>query len=722
MNPSTMIRRFLTGQRSKPPKRRVPGSQKKKTRLVKPKETLHLVLFPLLFLYCELFLRIFNGTGIFQHLIYPILFGISLGVFLNIPTTLFPRRINRIITIVLMAIIEILYIAECLIYNSYGVYMTIGSIMQGAGGVMTGFAANLIGAILGGLIAIIFFLLPLVLYILFGAGMLKAYQYKPLLSGVMLVIGLVFFGLGSLLASHGETSAKYTSQYEFSTATSTFGLPTGLRLSMTRSDDADVEFIDLEEDEPADDGAGESVPSTESLAVSGTETASATADALTSYGVNVMELDFDKVLSENSESETIENLVKYVQSQTPSNQNKYTGLFKGKNLILITAEAFSDAVISEELTPTLYRLQHNGIYFSDFYQPSWGGSTITGEYSITIGLSPHNGVETLMETKDTNLYFTMGNQLQRLGYYNCAFHNGDYNYYDRQLTHYNLGYGTWLATGNGLEDISGRYPSDSKMFETTLETYIDKQPFSIYYMTMSGHASYTSDKSHVKNYLDIVKSKVSGNYKDTTLYYLCYQYDLEVAMTTLVEKLEEAGIADNTVIALCADHYPYGLAKSAAWGNSEDYVADLYGVKEINYAWERDHNAAIIWSGCLENENKDMACEISTPVSSLDLLPTLSNLFGLEYDSRMLVGRDVFSDADPLVYWGTGSWVTEKGKYDADSGKFFANDGATIDDESAYVKSVNKIVTNKIYFSKKVRYNDFYGLFFGKDTDTSSNE
>ncbi len=114
----------------------------------------------------------------------------------------------------------------------------------------------------------------------------------------------------------------------------------------------------------------------------------------------------------------------YVNSVAPSEKNEYTGLFKGKNLILICAEAFSDQVISKELTPTLYRLTHKGIYFSDFLSASWGGSTSTGEYSFLTGLIPIDGVETIQETRDKLNYYTMGTQLMKEGYHSCAYHNG----------------------------------------------------------------------------------------------------------------------------------------------------------------------------------------------------------------------------------------------------------------------------------------------------------
>lgn len=132
-----------------------------------------------------------------------------------------------------------------------------------------------------------------------------------------------------------------------------------------------------------------------------------------------------------------------------------------------------------------------------------------------------------------------------------------------------------------------------------------------------------------------------------------------------------------------------------------------------DYDWERDKNAWILWSGCLENENKNMACEISEPTYSLDILPTLSNLFGLEYDSRLLVGRDVFSETSPLVLWTNHSWVTDKGKYDSDTGTFYPNPGVTV--EETYVEQIKTEVANKLSFSGKILDHDYYEVLLGNN-------
>ncbi len=111
----------------------------------------------------------------------------------------------------------------------------------------------------------------------------------------------------------------------------------------------------------------------------------------------------------------------------------------------------------------------------------------------------------------------------------------------------------------------------------------------------------------------------------------------------------------------------------------------------------RDSNALIIWNGCLEDKN----LKVETPVYSLDILPTLSNLFGLNYDSRLLVGRDVFSDTEPLVLWPEYSWKTDKGTYDSGSRTFTPAEGVEVDD--SYVDRIKAIVSNKISYSREVQ-------------------
>lgn len=130
-------------------------------------------------------------------------------------------------------------------------------------------------------------------------------------------------------------------------------------------------------------------------------------------------------------------------------------------------------------------------------------------------------------------------------------------------------------------------------------------------------------------------------------------------------------------------------------------MAELYGYDPKNHI-ERDHNALIMWSGCLEGKN----LVVDTPTYSLDILPTISNLFGVEFDSRLLVGRDVFSDAEPIVLWYDYTWKTDKGSYNSETRKFTPADGVSVD--SDYVERIKNIVYNKIYYSREVQNTDYF--------------
>lgn len=656
-----------------------------------------LFVLPLFFVYCEILLRAFGKVSFFHNLFYPIVFALSFGFFVSAVLMLFKPKVNVAITKFFMIAAAVLSVTEIFVKQTFKAYMTPSAMLAKSKAVANNYLGDALTVILSGFFILILYALPIVLYYLFEKKYIKAHQYKWQVSVVFFVICFFLLGVGTLSAATGSAKAQYNKQYTFASAVENFGLGAALRLDMAYSGRSGKLVIEEEE------------TTSEETTTTGNQTEEAK-----DYGYNQMDIDFAALAASESDS-TIKELDEYVNSLTASKKNKYTGLFKGKNLIMICAEAYCPAFVSEELTPTLYRMIHNGFYFSDFYQPTWGGSTSTGEYSMLTGLIPTDGLDSMQQTIGHNMYFTMGNQLQRLGYFSEAYHPGDYDFYDRYLTHENLGYSKFLAYGNGLEDITGEWTGDQICFDLTMDTYTSKQPFSIYYMSISGHCTYDADNYKVGEYLDRVNSVVGSNFMDVTKYYICYQMQFEEALKTMIEKLEKAGIADDTVICITGDHYPYGLDYDT-FGNTQDYVADLLGGDHSTH-WTNDVNSLIIWSGSLENELKDYQTEISTPCYSLDIVPTLSNLFGVEYDSRLLVGRDALSDTDPLVLWPDYSWKTDKGTYDATSGVFTANADNPPEDEAAYIEKINTKVSNKFSFSSNVLHSDYYRALFGDDTD-----
>ena len=408
---------------------------------------------------------------------------------------------------------------------------------------------------------------------------------------------------------------------------------------------------------------------------------------------NVMEIDFSELIA-NESNQVIKDMHKYFESVQPTAKNKYTGKYKDYNLILITAESFSPYAIHKEATPTLYKMVHEGYQFTNFYTPIWEVSTSDGEYVAVTGLIPTSGIWSFQESGKNHLPFVLGNQLQKLDYKTLAYHNHTYTYYGRHISHPNLGY-VYKGLGNGL-DVKESWPeSDLEMIEKTVPEYMGNQPFHTYYMTVSGHMQY----SFTGNYIAWKNKKYVEDlpYSEQAKAYLATQIELDRALEHLLSQLENAGIADQTLIAISADHYPYGL---------EDQTIDELTGHAVEGNFELYKSPFILYA-------KGMDPEIITkPASSLDILPTLSNLMGVEYDSRLLMGQDIFSNSEPLVSFLNKSFITEKGRYNSITKEFITNAGEEVDE--AYIEYISSVVQAKFYYSAKILETDYYRKVFGE--------
>jgi len=655
-----------------------------------------IIIYSIAVLFLETVFQAATTETVFTGVFYKILFSFAYGTVGYLLCSLFKnRKINEILTHVWLGLTTVLYIVQYLIYKQFKQFYDINTMTGGAGDALTSYFGELMHLIFiqGGLFVMLLMAVPFVANLLWGKkvfafnGINGRNRIMSAATGAMVhVLALL------LVLVHPVNGPVYNSQYNFQSAVSTFGLVTGLRLDVQHGivpADPDFESTDF----PV-------IP--EVTDPDSTEPSGETEPPVIEYGYNAIDLDS---LMEKSANSKIKKLNDYVKTLTASKQNEYTGLFKGKNLIFISAEAFAAELIDPELTPTLYRLATKGIQFTDYYQPASAGTT-GGEYQNVFGMLPTSGGKSFKNTADNYNYYTVGKSVGE-GYYGKAFHNNSYTYYDRNKTHTKIGYSDgFMGYGNGMEEyVKKAWPqSDYEMFSGTLETYIDRQPFSVYYMTVSGHSNYgKSGNSMTKRHWDRVQHLP---YSDQVKGYFACNLDLEDALAHLVKRLEEEGIADDTVIVLSTDHFPYGLDSDAALGNMP-YLSELYGYNVTDY-FQRDHNRLILWCGCLEEMEPII---VDTPTYSLDILPTLYNLFGTEFDSRLMVGRDVFSDAPALVFNTNYDWKTEYGTYYAKTGKFVPND-PDLELPEDYVSTMKAVVKNKRSFCAGVLDNDYYRYLF----------
>ena len=409
---------------------------------------------------------------------------------------------------------------------------------------------------------------------------------------------------------------------------------------------------------------------------------------------NVLEIDFDALI-EDAPNSKVKEVHQYFQSRVPSNKNEKTGMFEGCNLILITGEAFSNLIVDEARTPTLYKWMHEGYYFTNYYVPDWGTSTTDGEYAFLTGTVPKANVWSFSRSSNNAMPLTMAQQLIGQGYNAYAYHGHTYSYYDRNEYLENLGY-TYRAYKQGL-DVKYTWPeSDIEVVDLSTADFVNSEPFTAYYMTISGPREFNFYGNYIaKKNQDLVKDEP---YSDAVRAYIATQLELEYSLQLLQQRLEEAGVWENTVIVLTADHYPNGL--------TNEEISELLG-HDVEGNFEIFKNGCIIYKPSMEPETIDAPC------SHLDLLPTLTNLFGLEFDSRLYMGRDVFSDAEPLVMFRNRSWITDLASYNYASGKLVQLTDTPVDQD--YVDRINAELNNRFVVSTRILEQDYWHILFPEE-------
>ena len=405
---------------------------------------------------------------------------------------------------------------------------------------------------------------------------------------------------------------------------------------------------------------------------------------------NVLDgMDFDQ-LDEAAEDKDLRSLNDYFASLQGTVKNSYTGLFADYNLIVICAEAFSPYLIDPELTPALYRMSNEGIVFRNFYN-SFPNLTTNGEYGLCMGLMPDLSRMSFAVSKDNYLPFCLGNMFSQAGVEAKAYHNNIGTFYDRVNTHTNMGY-DFKAIDFGLDMEPGNPASDLEMMEKTVDEYLEQEPFHAYYMTYSGHADYSFTDNDMSAQNQELVADMEGS-EELRAYYAC-QLELERAMEYLLERLEEAGVADRTVVVLTGDHAPYGLPEEDYESLAGDAVAEPF--------WQY-RNSFICWTGGLEEPIvvDDYCC-------TQDILPTLLNLFGFSYDSRLLTGRDVLAECTHAALLKDGSFLTDRMIYDAASGQITWQG----EEDEDYAQELIQAMEDQLAVSAAILGTNYYDFAF----------
>ena len=324
--------------------------------------------------YCEVLLHLWTMDGFsFGRFAAVVLFALGFGGLLGqIAGFIGHKKWGKWITVALAAVVSVLCIVEYFVNDAYRSFMPMRMLLGGAKGVTTDFGGVVVSLVLSGFWRILVMLLPALLYALLARPVRTTWKIRWFLLAGAVAAYLLGFGV---VRGVGADAARLSDAYNFDSAVRVFGLNIAIPLDAVKGGESLEETPGFLVVEPV------AAPTEAPPAVSTPEGETAPAETEpAAYGDNVMDIDFDALIA-STENSHINAISQYVASLTPSKKNEYTGMFAGKNLILITAEAFSKQVIDPELTPTLYRMATKGIQFTDYYQPAClGGSTTTGEF------------------------------------------------------------------------------------------------------------------------------------------------------------------------------------------------------------------------------------------------------------------------------------------------------------------------------------------------------
>ena len=680
-------------------------------RVIKKILTSYEFYFSVLIIYYEIFFHMLKFSFSFKNIFTLMLFSVCYGTVLGFIASLLPKKSRVIYTIIVSFVLYFYFIAH-LIYNYvFNSFLSLSGVGDVAGQALD-FRNVVFKALLTKIVIVLLWLLPILFYIIFGRKLLNKERHKLLTYGYEALFYAIFTFYIFLFLSMGDNG--YNSAYhvfknydsvdlsieklgivESVVLDTKYAAKSALGFEKQSADFADENGFDPDYvPAPVNPATVSDASAGDSMAKGDEEpTTEETTEEPVDTSPNILDVDFDKIDAEAGNG-NITAINEYLRTAQTTHKNEYTGMFEGYNLIFVCAEGFNGYVVSETTTPTLYKMMHKGFYFTNYYTPLWYGSTSGGEYANLTGLLPRSGGYLSMNKLGSigaYMPFTLGNQSKRAGYNVFAFHDNDYTYYKRQISHPYLGYDNWTGVGNGLPfetNSNGRqlWPqSDLFMEQNTFDLYKDQEPFHVYYMTVSGHLPYTySSNSMSVKHKDYVENMP---YSESTRAYIACQYELELMMKALLDDLEKEGIADHTLIVLVPDHVPY---------NNKSIVDELAGKTLDNtFGWYK--NAFILYSPSMEHRTI-----VTKYCMSLDVLPTVSNLMGFKYDSRMLAGQDVMSTNEGLVILNDGSFITDSCRYNAGTGEVTGN----VDD--SYIDYYKNVCKNKRSVSDAILVNNYY--------------
>lgn len=389
-------------------------------------------------------------------------------------------------------------------------------------------------------------------------------------------------------------------------------------------------------------------------------------------------------LNEATTNNNYKTLNNYFLNREITDKNEYTGMFEGKNLIVIMLESVNEIFINPEYYPTFYKMYTEGWSFENSYSPRNSCSTGNNEMSGMISLFSIYRTCTANNYKNNVYNESIFGLFNQAGYNTSSYHDYTEKYYYRSTIHKNMGSGAYYGVtdlGIPYDEAYKEWPSDVLLMEQAMNRINTEEPFMAWITTVTSHQPYYLSSEMGDKHLSLFENT---NYSTSLKRYMSKLKELDLALARLLELLEEKGVLEDTVIVMYGDHYPYGL-------NTSDINTALdYNVEEKNNV---DKTPFVIYNSELEGKS------FSQYTSYMNILPTVANLFNLNYDPRLYVGEDILSpnyinSHKNRVILADGSWENSKASYNATTGKITYFTDEVYDNQSiiAYNQEINNMI------------------------------
>lgn len=326
-------------------------------------------------------------------------------------------------------------------------------------------------------------------------------------------------------------------------------------------------------------------------------------------------------------------------------ENLYTGIFEGKNLIFLQLEGMDDWLLNEKTTPNLYALMKESINFTNHYSMyTGGGSTFNSEFAVNTGfITPISYIENVYSFHSNTFDYSMARLFKKLGYTVNAFHMNSGEFYSRGLNYKSWGYDNYF----GLTDVADYSDNTHKLDRELIlnstfynEMFKNDGKFVNYIITYSPHTPFTTEKEvgQLLANMHYEGGEIPNLTEEECAKLMAGETDYMIGL--LMEALKENGLYEDTVIVAFADHYLYTL--------EDKTILDKYKTTENNLI---NHTPFFIWGSDIEPEEKNVV------TMQTDILPTVLNLFGVEYNSNNYIGNDALASGHKgYVFFSDYSW------------------------------------------------------------------